>query len=188
MGRRRKKFWSYVAGERGRNWVGAFEKEKGGMLFIEWNQADGPGANRRRKRASLGHRDREKAKGEADELAAAFLKEGVADTLRRATRGGVTVHHLIDLYLESETPFKSRSKQGHDRRAGGMFQKFSPGSGPRKASTSATGTGSSGPGGNTASGHPQPFVARGGSTRRAHRCPPSETDRSSTTSGSSGPC
>jgi len=124
MGRRRKKFWSYVAGERGRNWVRAFEKEKGGILFIEWYEEDGPDGKRRRKRASLGHRDREEAKGEADELAAAFLDTAVADALARSTPGGVTVHHLIDLYLESETPFKSRSKQGHDRRASAMFKKF----------------------------------------------------------------
>jgi len=118
MGRRRKKFWSYVAGERGRNWVRAFEKEKGGVLFIEWYEEDGTDGKRRRRRASLGHRDREKAKGEADELAAAFLDGDVADALARPTPGGVTVHHLIDLYFESETPFKSGSKQGHDRRAG----------------------------------------------------------------------
>lgn len=37
---------------------------------------------------------------------------------------GITLHQLIDRYVESETPYKSRSKQGHDRRTAGMFKDF----------------------------------------------------------------
>lgn len=133
MGDRRKKFWSYVAGDRGRNWVRTFEKEKGGLLFIEWYEADGGGAASKRKRASLRHRDRGKAKDAADELAAAFIKGESSYALAQLDPGGTTIHHVIDRYLENETPFKRLGKQGHDRRTGQMFKKFFPRN--RKAET-----------------------------------------------------
>lgn len=126
MGSRRKKFWSYVAGARGRNWVRVFEKMKGGVLFLEWYEADGAGHPAKRKRASLGHRDRDKAKDAADKLAAAFLKADASEAIERSSTAGITLHKLIDRYLASETPYKSASKQGHDRRAAGMFKKFFP--------------------------------------------------------------
>ena len=112
MGDRRKKFWSYVAGDRGRNWVRTFEKEKGSLLFIEWYEADGGGAASKRKRASLRHRDRGKAKDAADELAAAFIKGESSYALAQLDPGGTTIHHVIDRYLENETPFKRLGKQG----------------------------------------------------------------------------
>ncbi|MGD2071132.1 MAG: tyrosine-type recombinase/integrase [Gemmatimonadota bacterium] len=37
---------------------------------------------------------------------------------------GITLHHLLDRYVESETPYKSRSKQGHDRRTAAMLKRF----------------------------------------------------------------
>ncbi len=119
--RRRKKYWSYVCGERGRNWVRTFEKAKGGILFLEWYEEVFGQPEPVRKRASLGHRNREEAKKTADELAAAFAK---SEKERRAshTPGDPTIHELIDLYMEKETPYKSKSKQGHDRRAGAMFK------------------------------------------------------------------
>jgi hypothetical protein len=36
MARTRTKCWSYNAGEPGKNWCRAYEKEKGGTLFLEW--------------------------------------------------------------------------------------------------------------------------------------------------------
>jgi len=131
-GRRRKKFWSYVTGERGRNWVRAFEKTKGGILFIEWYEETRGQAQPVRKRASLGHRNREEAKKTADELAAAFAK-GEEESKSVQSPGDPTIHELMDLYLAKETPYKSPSKQGHDRRTGAMFKRyFAKG---RKAST-----------------------------------------------------
>jgi len=129
--RRSKKYWSYVAGARGRNWVRAFEKTKGGVLFLEWYETSQFGERPKRKRASLGHRDRGKAKGAADELAAAFLTGDVRKAATRATDGGITIHQLIDRYLAIETPYKSLSKQGHDRRTARMLKSFFPR--PRKA-------------------------------------------------------
>lgn len=130
--RRRKKHWSYVTGERGRNWVRAFEKKKGGILYIEWYEEVRGRIQSVRKRASLGHRNREEAKKTADELAAAFAK---SEEKREAVRSSEnpTIHELIDLYMAEETPYKSPSKQGHDRRTGAMFKgHFVKG---RKAST-----------------------------------------------------
>ena len=34
--KRRKKNWSYNAGERGRNWVRAFQQHRDGKYFVEW--------------------------------------------------------------------------------------------------------------------------------------------------------
>lgn len=123
MGARRKKCWSYVAGERGRNWVRAFEKEKGGVLFVEWYEEGALGTPPRRKRASLGHRDRDQAKAAADEIAAAFAA-GVESGSQPDAPLEPTIHELLDSYLASETRYKSPSKQGHDRRAASTFKVF----------------------------------------------------------------
>ena len=132
-GRRKKKLWSYIAGERGRNWVRAFERTKGGILFLEWYEEVPGRPELRRKRASLGHKDRVEAKETADELAAAFAKGKEEEDSARRPSGDPSIHELIDLYLVRESPYKSRSKQGHDRRAGAMFKGFFAPS--RKAST-----------------------------------------------------
>lgn len=123
MGSAKKKCWSYIAGERGRNWVRAFEKQPGGILFVEWYEEVPARAKLRRKRASLGHRDRTKAKTTADEIAAAFGRKEVPLPLKREP-GDITLHDLLDIYLERETPYKGRSKHGHDRLATAMFKDF----------------------------------------------------------------
>jgi integrase len=120
---RRKKHWSYIGGERGRNWVRAFEKGSTGLLFVEWYERSADGGPARRKRASLGHRDREKAKETADAIAASLAsarEQEIAFTVDRAP----TLHHIIDRYLAAETPHKSRSKRGHDQRAAATFKAF----------------------------------------------------------------
>ena len=120
---RRKKFWSYVAGERGRNWVRAFEKSRSGLLFVEWYEASANRGPPHRKRASLGHRDRQKAKETADEIAAAFAK-GREHPQTHSEHAAPTIHQLIDRYLATETPDKSASKRGHDHRAAAIFKKL----------------------------------------------------------------
>ena len=35
---RRNESWSFNAGERGWNWVRAYEKGKGGIVFLEWRE------------------------------------------------------------------------------------------------------------------------------------------------------
>ena len=66
----RKKFWSYSAGERGRNRVRAYEDTSGKLLLEFYVESDRISGRRKRKRASLPHRDRDQAQAQADELAA----------------------------------------------------------------------------------------------------------------------
>jgi integrase len=121
----RKKCWSYNAGERGRNWVRAYEKEKGGPLYMEWMAAtdvDGrpfldPATGLpevRRRRVSLQHRDRAKAEDQAKQMAQSLAEHDPtvpASTLRR----------LIDRYLQEVTLNKKESKRKHDHRAARVF-------------------------------------------------------------------
>ena len=115
-----KRRWSYSTGERGRNRVRAFEHSSR-MLMLEFYEGG------KRNRVSLGHRDRERAKREAD-AAAAKLAEAEApmpEEPRAPTRTGeLTLRELFDMYGEEVTPTKGRSSQYHDRRASKMFLRF----------------------------------------------------------------
>ena len=62
--KRKKKDWSYNAGERGRNWVRCYEDGDGGKLYLEWHEAG------RRRRVLVRTLDQDEAKLRADELAA----------------------------------------------------------------------------------------------------------------------
>jgi integrase len=102
--------WSYSAGEWGRNRVRAFEHPTTGRMFLEFADSG------KRKRIALGHRDREAAKGKAEEVAAA---------LRRADAPvptAPTLQMLFDNYLREVTPGKGESKRKHDHRAVALFQ------------------------------------------------------------------
>jgi hypothetical protein len=37
--KRRKRNWSYNAGERGRNWVRAYQPKRDGRFYLEWMEA-----------------------------------------------------------------------------------------------------------------------------------------------------
>jgi integrase len=104
-----KKSWSYKTGERSRNRVRAFEDSKSGMLMLEFYEAG------KRKRVSLGHRDRGKAKQQADEAAARI---GKAEPLRSED---ITLQELFDIYLGEVTPGKTLRVQMHDRAAAKLF-------------------------------------------------------------------
>lgn len=111
--------WSYFAGERGRNRVRAFVEAKSEMLYLEWHEeVDG---ERKRRRTSLGHRDREEAKSAADRKAARLADAEEETEPSAPDAGDPTLGTLFDSYLETETPHKGESKQGHDRRAARMF-------------------------------------------------------------------
>ena len=110
--KRRKKNWSYKAGERGRNRVRAFQQARDGKFYLEWME-DG----RRWARVLRGVADPEEAKARADELAAGFAR--VEDE-----PGETTLDVLIDLYMKEVTPTKGDSKQRHDRRAGRLWRDF----------------------------------------------------------------
>ncbi len=95
--------WSYLAGEKGRNRVRAFEDRANGRIFLELM------SNGRKRRIATGHRDRELAKQQAEELAVKLRRPATAD------RQEVTLAELIDNYLREVTPTKGPVKQVHDR-------------------------------------------------------------------------
>lgn len=103
--------WSYKAGEKGRNRVRAFERSTG-IIYLEFWEAG------ERQRVSTRHRDREKAKEQADELAARFATENPETT------DDITLGALFDKYLRERTPEKAESTQKHDRRCAELFGRY----------------------------------------------------------------
>ena len=109
--------WSYSAGERGRNRVRVFENRHG-MLYVEFYERS-TGSRARSTRQSLGHRDRDKAKQQADAIAAQF------GDVAAPRPPEPTLQQLFDNYRdEVSRPLKGSSKQAHDRRAATMFLGF----------------------------------------------------------------
>jgi len=113
----KKKTWSYKAGEKGRNRVRVFEDGKTGALLLEFYE-EKLGAPPKKKRLTLKHRDRDRAKREADELAASIAQPG------QLPKQEITLRTLFDMYLGEVTPSKGASKQAHDRRGAEMFLRF----------------------------------------------------------------
>ena len=100
--------WSYKTGERGRNRVRVFENRLG-VLYVEFYEQTASGVKPRR--TSLGHKDRERAKRQADQIAARFAagdRTEVADP---------TLGTLFDNYMDEVTPTKRPCTQKHDRQA-----------------------------------------------------------------------
>jgi integrase len=116
---RRKKGWSYNAGERGKNWVRAYE-DRPGKFYLEWFEEitdEATGQTSRRKRRAL-LRDvgtAREARERADDAAEKFgeIEEPVPAPL--------TLARLLALYTKEVTPTKGTSKQDHDRRAARIF-------------------------------------------------------------------
>ncbi len=127
--RGRKKRWSYNAGQRGRNWVRAFEHAGGGTLYLEWlepekviDPATGEAtviARRRRKKLQEEDQSRPLAVQKADELAERF-----ANLEDQPEEARVTLARLFDDYHEEVTPRKGEGKQGHDRRARRLWRGY----------------------------------------------------------------
>jgi len=110
--------WSYTAGEKGRNRVRAFVDNKSGVILLEFYEQPLGAASPKRKRVSTGHRDRNQAKRQADELAAGIAKNEPPPTQE------LTLRSLFDIYLREVTPQKGASKQAHDRRCAEMLLRF----------------------------------------------------------------
>ena len=97
MRKRRKKRWSYNAGERGRNWVRAFQQPRDGKFYLEWY-----GDGRRRAVLLKGVTTPEAAKQKADDLAAGF-----AELMDRPEAPTLTLRSLMADYVKEVTPTKS---------------------------------------------------------------------------------
>ncbi len=101
---RRASRWTYHAGEKGRNRVRAFEHRLGTLHLEYMDQGQ-------RRSQALGHRDRDRAKQQADGLAAEF-----ANPKRVREPDELTIGELFDNYLQEVTPGKGSEKQSQDRR------------------------------------------------------------------------
>jgi len=110
MSRRRSKDWPYTAGEYG--WtVRAYDRN----CICHLSTSDGHGGYLRR---SLRHRDRDRARRQADEEAAK-LRQGLS-----GLAGPPTLSRVLELYVEEVTPTKVPSVQSEDRRQAEMFQRL----------------------------------------------------------------
>src|SRR5688500_8959765 len=89
--------WSFVTGEKGRNRVRAFEDVSRGAIFLEFYDR-APTGERVKQRVSVKHIDREKAKAQAEELAAKLRAAG----FRRHAEP--TLAELFDIYVREVTP------------------------------------------------------------------------------------
>ena len=91
--KRRKKNWSYNAGERGRNWVRAYRQKRDGRYYLEWMDA-----GKRRSALIKGVSTAEVAKRKADELAA---KLATFEPNPEST----TLDNVIDRYTKELSEF-----------------------------------------------------------------------------------
>ena len=106
--------WSYSTGEKGRNRVRAFEHASG-VLMLEFYEHRPGQVQPKRVRLSLGHRDQDKAKQQADEAAA---KLGRMEALKPEE---LTLQELFDIYGREVTPGKSPGVQTMDRQTALLF-------------------------------------------------------------------
>jgi integrase len=121
--RRRKKYWSYSAGERGRNRVRAFEDHKSGYLVLEWREKISDGVYIRRRR-TLGHRDQTLAKQMADGFAAEIAAGCFEDPEDLEDPEELKLQTLFEKYLREKTSKKARRKREHDHTCARMFLRF----------------------------------------------------------------
>lgn len=126
MARIKNQAWSYNAGERGINWVRAYEKCRGGIIMLEWmEQPQGEQgrplrdpetgkAQRIKTRQSSGHMDRNKAEEAAKKKARELLSGSSTDRV-------TSLRQLLDRYLKEVTPTKKESKQLGNARSARAF-------------------------------------------------------------------
>ena len=117
MARTKRRRRSYSAGEWGRNRVRVFPDSKTGLIQIEWREAG------RRRSRSLGHRDWDRAKRQADKVAAGRADGHVPETAP-AKSAPLTLKTLFDIYGDEVTPTKGERSQQHDEAAMKMFLGF----------------------------------------------------------------
>ena len=117
MARTKRRRRSYSAGEWGRNRVRVFPDSKTGLIQIEWREAG------RRRSRSLGHRDWDRAKRQADKVAAGRADGHVPETAP-AKSAPLTLKTLFDIYGDEVTPTKGERSRQYDETAMKMFLGF----------------------------------------------------------------
>ena len=117
MARTKRRRRGYSAGERGRNRVRVFPDPKTGLIQIEWRE-DG-----HRRSRSLGHRDWDRAKRQADEVAAGRAEGHVPEAAPTET-APLTLNTLFDIYGDEVTPTKGERSRQYDETAMKMFLGF----------------------------------------------------------------
>ena len=116
MARTKRRRRSYSAGEWGRNRVRVFPDPKTGIFQIEWREED------RRRSRSLGHRDWDRAKRQADEVAAGRAGAHVPEaTTAKPESAPLTLKTLFDIYGDEVTPTKGERSRRYDEAALKMF-------------------------------------------------------------------
>ena len=117
MARTKRSRRSYSAGEWGRNRVRVFTDPRTGIMQVEWRE------NGRRLTRSLKHRDWDRAKRQADKIAAGLTEPTTTDTVE-AEPEPLTLEKLFDIYREEVTPTKTKRSRRYERAAMAMFLKF----------------------------------------------------------------
>ena len=117
MARTKRRRRSYSAGEWGRNRVRVFPDSKTGLIQIEWREAG------RRRSRSLGHRDWDRAKRQADEVAAGRAEGHLPETAP-VESAPLTLKTLFDIYGDEVTPTKGERSRQYDEAAMKMFLGF----------------------------------------------------------------
>ena len=117
MARTKRSRRSYSAGEWGRNRVRVFPDPRTGIIQVEWRE------NGRRLTRSLRHRDWNRAKRQADKIAAGLAEPATTDTAEAGSEP-LTLETLFEIYGEEVTPTKSRRSRNHDRAMMRRFLRF----------------------------------------------------------------
>ena len=117
MARTKRRRRSYSAGEWGRNCVRLFPDPKTGLIQIEWRD------DRRRLSRSLGHRDWDRAKRQADEVAAGHTPSEQQDKAQ-AEPTPLNLKTHFDIYGDEVTPTKAPDSRKYDRATMKMFLEF----------------------------------------------------------------
>ena len=108
---------SYSAGEWGRNRVRVFPDAKTGLMQIEWREEG------RRRSRSLGHRDWDRAKRQADKVAAGRAGRHISEAAE-AQPEPLTLNTLFDIYGDEVTPTKGERSRRYDEAVMKMFLGF----------------------------------------------------------------
>lgn len=98
--------WSYVAGEKGRNRVRAFEKSNSSNLYLEFSERDPETGEWRKRRISAQTSDKAEAKQKADQLAGQF-----AEGTEHREREDLRLETLFHRYVRERGPDVSEQRR-----------------------------------------------------------------------------